>query len=57
MDDEYEEHEIWMALNCGVPDGGCTCRDNPRPESGYLSMTFAEIAVELGEHLDEVLKP
>jgi hypothetical protein len=50
-----EEHDIWMLRNCGVPDGGCSCSANPRPEGGFWGTTYEEIGAILGRHLDEVL--
>jgi hypothetical protein len=50
-----EDHEIWMSLNCGEPDGGCSCSSNPRPDGGYMAVPFSKIGRLLGEHLDRVL--
>lgn len=47
------EHEIWMAWNCGVPDGGCSC-GAARPDGGFYGVTFREIGLQLGEHLDDI---
>lgn len=51
-------HEIWMMLNCGVPDGGCSCNGpDVRPEGGYAGVSFETIGRILGRHLDRALGP
>lgn len=50
------EHNVWMALNCGLEDGGCSC-GQVRPEGGFRGRSFEDIGAMLGEHLDEVLLP
>jgi len=43
-----------MSVNCGVPDGGCACDDDPRPPGGFSGLSFEEIGATLGRHLDKL---